>query len=135
MAPFFTSVANSVLSMQENQLLKQDYGANFDLQSVLPIQFDSKGRRMTVRPRIDGPEVEKVALRFMDEAVDLRQPDELLFDLADQATITSSVLGAFVKYHRRGIKVHLLDPSKPILDALTHTQLHKFFHVRHRSRE
>ena len=106
-----------------------------NVDALLHPQFDPKAKRMTVSLRIDGPAEEEAALRVMDEAVDFRQPDVLLFDLADQETITSSVLGAFVKYHRRGIEVHLLDPSEPILNVLTHTMLIQFFHVLHRLRD
>lgn len=107
-------------------------GGDFDLQSVLPIQFNPESKRMRVRPRIDGPATEEVALRFLDEAVDSRQPDELILDLTGQPTITSSVLAAFVKYHRRGIEVILLEPSESVLDVLAYTMLIQFFQIHYR---
>jgi hypothetical protein len=119
--------------MEKNETPKQGHSGEFDFQTALPIQFDPDANRMTVRPRIDGRMAEEAALRFLDEAVDLRQPDDLLFDLIDQPAVTSSVLGAFVKYHQRGINVILLDPSENIIEVLAHTQLRQFFQVRRRS--
>jgi len=119
--------------MHENQVSMEDHGNNLDLQSMLPIQFAPDTKRMTVRPQIDGRAVEDAALRFMDAAVDQQKPGELLIDLADQPHITSSILNAFVKYHRRGIVVLLVDPSESTMEALTHTMLIQFFHIHHRS--
>lgn len=119
--------------MQENQIPMENFGNGIDFQSMLPIQFDPDTKRMTVRPRIDGRAVEDAALRFMDTAVDQQKPEELLIDLADQPTVTSSILNAFVKYHQQGIEVLLVDPSKSTMEALTHTMLIQFFHIHHRS--
>lgn len=122
--------------MRENDSSKENFHGDSDSPGVLSVQFDPAQKRMVVRPRTDRLATKEIAPQFTlaaDEAVDLRQPDVLVFDLYGQRSVSSGVLSAFVKYHRRGIEVHLLDPSEYILEGLTHTRLLQFFRVHHRS--
>jgi hypothetical protein len=128
--------ANSVLTMRENDISSQDHNGDFDSRDVPSIQYDCISKRMVVCPRIDSLAAKDAALQFttvLDEAVDSRRPDVLVFDLSGQLAISSIVLSTFVKYHRRAIEVHLLYPSEYILDVLTQTKLLQFFHLHHRS--
>jgi hypothetical protein len=128
--------ANSVLTMRENDASRQDHNGDFDSRDGLSIQYDCIGKRMVVCPRIDSLAAKDAALQFttaLDEAVDSRCPDVLVFDLSGQLAVASSVLSTFVRYHRKGIEVHLLDPTDYVLETLTHTKLIQFFHVNRRS--
>jgi len=88
---------------------------------------------MDVHTKIGPLELRDVGSRFttaLDEAVDSQQPSVLVLGLANQDTISSGLLSTFLKYHRRGIQVHLLDPCEHILEVLERTKLMEFFHVR-----
>ncbi len=87
-----------MLTMQENDTSQEDLGGDLDSHGVLSIQFDPVGKRMVVRPRIDRLATRDAALKFTmasDEAVDLRQPDVLVFDLSGQQAVSSGVLSTF----------------------------------------
>jgi len=116
----------------QNPCKDHDRGES-DSHRLLSIRFDPEAKRMDVHTKIGPLELRDVGSRFttaLDEAVDSQQPSVLVLGLANQDTISSGLLSTFLKYHRRGIQVHLLDPCEHILEVLERTKLMEFFHVR-----
>jgi len=67
--------------------------------------------------------------RALDREVESRKATSLQFDLGNQMLVSSSVVNLLLRYTRRGMDVHLLDPSEDVIRVLERTRLLPLFQI------